>query len=113
MVDAEADLGEGLVPAGAEQDVLAGRVHVPEAALQRMVRVDGFGAGQPEQSATAGRRGGAAAMAGLAAARSIAPASRRVCGPATLGAIRSTICPWPQWRTIDRYRRRSAARGPR
>ena len=52
-------------------------------------------------------------MAGLAAARSKAPASRRTCGPARLGAIRSMICPCPQWRTIDRYRRSSAARGPR
>ncbi len=52
-------------------------------------------------------------MAGLAAARSNAPAARRVSWLARLGAIRSTICPCPQCRTIDRYRRSSAARGPR
>ena len=52
-------------------------------------------------------------MAGLVAVRSNAPASRRVCESARLGAIRSIICPCPQWRTIDRYRRSSAARGPR
>jgi len=48
LVDAEADFGEGLVSAGAEQDVLAGGVDVPEAALERMVSEDGFGAGQVE-----------------------------------------------------------------
>ena len=47
LVDAEADLGVGLLPARAEQDVLPGRVHVPEAALHRVVRVDRFG--EPEQ----------------------------------------------------------------
>jgi hypothetical protein len=50
LVDAEADFGEGLVSAGAEQDVLAGGVDVPEAALKRMVSKDGFGAGQVEDS---------------------------------------------------------------
>jgi hypothetical protein len=53
-----------------------------------------------------------ARKSGLAAARSNAPAARRISGLARLGAIRSTICPCPQWRTIDRYRRNWAARGP-
>src|SRR5262245_26580736 len=49
LVDAEADLGECLVSAAAEQDVLARGVDVPEAALQGMVGEDRFGAGQAEQ----------------------------------------------------------------
>jgi len=52
-------------------------------------------------------------MPGLAAARSNAPAARRVSGLARLGAVRSTIRPSPQCRTIDRYRRSDVARGPR
>ena len=55
----------------------------------------------------------ATAMAGLAADRSNAPAAWRVSGPVRLGATSSVSRPSPQWRTADRYRRSSAARGPR
>jgi len=50
LVDSEADLGESLIAAAAEQDVLASGVNVPETALEGVVGEDRAGAGQAEHA---------------------------------------------------------------